>query len=73
MRKPVYAICKQQRRRSKGTDQTAHLLSTFVVRCLDMSLVCISEISSLYLASVAASAGFSLAWSKTPEADFVML
>ena len=44
---------------NKGADQPAHsrsLISTFVVRCLDSttSLVSISEISSLYLASVAA-------------------
>ena len=44
---------------NKGTDQPAHLrslISTFVVRCLDsiIPLVSIFEISSLYLASVAA-------------------
>ena len=44
---------------NKGTDQPAHpcsLISTFVVRCLDsiIPLVSICEISSLYLASVAA-------------------
>ena len=42
---------------NKGANQPAHphsLISTFVVRCLDsiISLVSISEISSLYLASV---------------------
>ena len=44
---------------TKGADQPVHprsLISTFVVRCLDsiIPLVSISEISSLYLASVAA-------------------
>ena len=47
MRKPVFALYEQ-----KGADQPAHprsLISTFVVRCLDsiISLVSISEISSL--------------------------
>ena len=50
---------------NKGTDQPAHphsLISTFVVCCLDsiISLVSISEISSFYLASVAAQANLSL-------------
>ena len=51
----------------KGADQPAHprsLISAFVVRCLDSIIpsVSISEISSLYLASVAAQAGLSLPW-----------
>ena len=46
---------------NKGADQPAHLrslISTFVVPCLDsiIPLVSISEISSLYRASVAAQA-----------------
>ena len=50
---------------NKGADQPAHrrsLISTFVVRCLDsmIPLVSISEIASLYLASVAAQAGLCL-------------
>ena len=50
---------------NKGADQPAHpriLISTFVVRCLDsiIPLVCISEISSVCLASVAVQAGLSL-------------
>ena len=60
MRKPVFAICKQ-----KGADQPAHphsLNSTCIVRCLDsiISLVSVSEISRLLLASVAEQAGLSL-------------
>ena len=48
------------------------LISTFVVRCLNsiISLVSISKISRLELASVAAQAGLSLTWSKKPEARF---
>ena len=72
MRKPVYAICEQ-----KGADQPAHLrslISTFVVRCIDsiIPLVSISEISSLYIASVAAQASLSLHWSQTPKTGFFM-
>ena len=72
MRKPVNAICKQQ-----GTDQPGHprsLISTFVVCCLDskIPLVSTSEISSLYLASVAVKAGVCLTWSQTPTADFLV-
>ena len=49
---------------NKGTDQSARtcrLISTFVIHCLDsiIPLVSISEISSLYLAFVAAQAGLS--------------
>ena len=62
---------------NKGADQPAHprsLISTFVVRYLDgiMSVVSISEISSLYVASVAAQAGLCLPWSQTPKTGFLM-
>ena len=63
---------------NKGTYQPAHprdLISAFVVRCLDtiIPLVSISEISSLYLASVAAQAGLSLTWSQTPNTGFLVI
>ena len=50
---------------NKGADQPAHpgsLISTFVFRCLDsvMSLVSVTKISSLMLASVAEKASLSL-------------
>ena len=72
MRKPITPYAN-----NKGADQPAHLrslISTFVVRCLDsiIPLVSISEISSLYLASVAAQAGLSLPWSQTPKTDFLV-
>ena len=64
---------------NKGADQPAHphrhsLISAFVVRCLDsiIPLVSISEISSLYLASVAAQAGLSLTWSQTQKTGFLV-
>ena len=49
---------------NKDSDQPARprsLISAFVIRCLDsiISLVSISEISSLYLASVSEQAGLS--------------
>ena len=72
MRKPVYAICEQQRRRSPAHPRS--LISAFVVSCLDsiIPLVSNSEISSLYLASAAAQAGLSLPWSKTPKTGFLV-
>ena len=62
---------------NKGTEQPAHPhspISAFVVHCLDsiIPLVSISEISSLYLASVTVQAGLSLTWSKTPKKGFLM-
>ena len=67
MRKPVFAICEQQRLRSA-------LISTFVVRCLDsiIPLVSLSEFSSLYLASVAVQVGLSLTWPQTPKTGFLV-
>ena len=62
---------------NKGADQPAHprsLISAFVVHWLGsiIPLVSISEISSLYLASVAAQAGLSLPWSQTPKTGFLV-
>ena len=60
---------------TKGADQSAHphsLISAFVVRCLDsvMSLVSVTKISSLMLASAAEQASLSLTLSETPEDTF---
>ena len=51
-----------------------YAISAFVVRCIDSTipLVSITEISSLYLASVAARAGLSLLWSQTLKTDFIV-
>ena len=62
---------------NKGADQPAHLcslISAFVIRCLYsmIPLVSISEISSLYLVSVAAQAGLCLTWSQTPKTGFLV-
>ena len=60
---------------NKGVDQPAHprsLMSVFIVRCLDSvtSLVSVTKILSLMLASVAEQASLSLTWSETPEDTF---
>ena len=64
---------------NKGADQparprTRRLIIAFVVRCLVsiIPLVSITEISSHYLASVAAQAGLSLPWSQTPKTGFLV-
>ena len=61
---------------NKSADQPAHprsLISAFVVRCLDsiIPLVSISEISSLYLVSVASQVCLCLTWSQTPKTGFL--
>ena len=72
IRKPVFAICEQQRCRSVA--HSSSLVSTFVVPCLDsiMPLLAVAEISSLYLASVAAEAGLYLTWLQTPKTGFLL-
>ena len=59
-------------------DQPAHpcsLISTFVVHCLDsiIPLVSITEISSLYLASVAEQASLSLTRPQTPRTGILLM
>ena len=65
-----YIICEQHRHRSACP--SAQSDSAFVVRCLDsvVSLVSVTKISSLMLASVAEQASLSLTWSETPEDTF---
>ena len=60
---------------NKGADQPAHprsLISAFGFRCLDsvMSVVSVTKISSLMLASVAEQASLSLTWSEILEDTF---
>ena len=62
---------------NKGADQPAHprsLISAFVVHCLDSTIphLPIAEISSPYLVSVAAQAGFCLTRSQTPKTGFLV-
>ena len=65
-----YVICEQQRRRSACAYAQADQRLCF--RCLDsvMSLVSVTKISNLMLASVAEQASLSLTWSETPEDTF---
>ena len=63
---------------NKGADQPVHpcsLISTFVVCYLDgiIALVSKSEISSLYLSSMAEQAGLSLPWLQTLKAAFLVM
>ena len=60
-----YVICEQHMH-PRG------LISDFVVHCQDsvMSLVSVTKISSLMLASVAEQASLSLTWSESPEDTF---
>ena len=61
---------------NKDTDPPVHLsrmISTFVVCCPgSISVVSISEISRLQLASVLEQAGLSLTWSKNPKTCFLV-
>ena len=70
MRKPVYAHMRTTKAHLRS------LISAFVVRCLDsiISLLstCISDISNLYIASVAVQACLSLTWSKTLKTGFLV-
>ena len=59
MRKPVYAICIR-------AVWSAHCQGSIV------SLVSISELSSIYLASVAAQPGLSIPWSQSPKTGFLV-
>ena len=68
-------MCLMSYANNKGADQPAHprsLISAFVVRCLDsvMSLVFVTKLSSLMLASIAEQASLSVTWSQTSEDRF---
>ena len=70
MRKPVYALCEQQKRRSACASAQSDQRLCF--RCLDImiALLSIADVSSLYLVSAAEQAGLSLTWSQIPEDRF---
>ena len=59
---------------NKGAGQTAHLISAFVVRCLDsiIHLLAIAEISRPQLVSVAVQAGLCLTWSQLSKTGFLV-
>ena len=67
--------CLMSYANNKGADQHAHprsLISAFVARCLHsvMSLVSVTKISSLKVASVAEQTGLNRTWSKISEDTF---
>ena len=69
--------CLMSYANNKGADQPAHprsLISAFVFRCLDsvMSLVSVTKISSLMLASVAEQASLSLTGRNLLKIRFLM-
>ena len=75
MKKPVYAMCKQQRCRSVCVaDHPRSLISAFVVRRLDsiIPLLAKSNISRIQLASVAEQTDLNLTWSQTPKTGFLV-
>ena len=59
-------------RTTKAQISLRSLISAFVVRCLDsaISLVSVTKILSLILASVAKQASLSLIWLETPKDTF---
>ena len=67
MRKLIYAICEQQRHRSRcafaKSDQCL---------CYSLPLLGTAKISRLQLVSVAEQAGLSLTCLETPETGFLM-
>ena len=72
MRKPVFAICEQQRHRSAcASAQSDQCLK--VVRCLDsiIYILAISKFSRLWLASVAGQAGLCRTCSQTQDRFFL--
>ena len=72
MRKPVYAICEQQRCRSACASTPSYQHLCF--RCLDsiIPLLAIAEISRPYLPSEAQQADLSLNWSETKKKGFLV-
>ena len=71
MRKPVFAICEQKRHRPACTAAQSDQCLYSLPRLYNSSSS-ISEISSLYLVSVAAQASLSLPWSRTLKIGFLV-
>ena len=72
MRKPVYAICEQQRHRSvcASAQSDQRLCRRFQDSIIP--LLAIAGISRLWLVSVAEQVGLSLNWSQTPKTEFLV-
>ena len=70
MRKPVLAICGQQRRRSAcASAQSDQRLCYSLLRRI-IPPVSTVKLSSLYLVSTAVQSGLSFTWSETPKTGF---
>ena len=73
MRKPVFALCEQHRRRSACASMQSdqHLCC----RSIDsiIPVVTMYKISRLWLVSVIVQTNLSLTWSQTPKTGFLMM
>ena len=73
MKKPVLAICEQQRCRSAcASAQSDQHLCCSLLRSYITPLVSISKLSRLWLVSVAEQVSLSLIWSQTPKIGFLV-
>ena len=65
-------LCYMRTTKAQISLQSVQSDQRLYCRCLDsvMSLVSVTKISSLMLASVAEQAGLNLTWSETPEDTF---
>ena len=70
MRKPVYAICEEQRLRSDCASKQSDQQFCGSLLCSIISIVAKPKVSSLLLVSVAEQTGLSLTWSHTTEDRF---
>ena len=70
MRKPVYAICEQQRLRSDYASTQSDEQFCGSLLCSKIPIVVKPKVSSLSLVSVAEQTGLSLTWSHITEDRF---
>ena len=70
MRKPVYAICEQQRLRSDCTSRQSDQQFCGSLLCCIIPIVAKPKVSSFSLVYVAEQTGLSLTWSHTTEDRF---
>ena len=70
MRKPVYAMCKQQRLRSDCASTQSDQQFCGSLLCGIIPIFAKPKVSSLSLVSVALQTGLSLTWSHTTEDRF---
>ena len=70
MRKPVYAICEQQRLRSECASTQSDQQICGSLPCSIIPIVAEPKVSSLSLLTVVEQTGLSLTWSHTTEDRF---